>query len=135
MDEKGFLFLAKQEVKRQVGEEVNGVMENLKGELNKALGSFREQKQLEKDRNLSEPNVEEDFVIEGKSDIDFLTGIWSEENQRRSVKAFILLREKLFKKEIEDLKKENALLEAKVVALREFKDSIELKLKGLGEKQ
>jgi len=41
------------------------------------------------------PDDKKDFVIEGKTDVDFLTGIWVNEHQRRSVKALISLRDKL----------------------------------------
>ena len=57
------------------------------------------------------PNKEIDFVIEGKTDVDFLTGVWSNENQRRSIKVLCAyqkaLQEEKHKREKVEMELEN----------------------------
>jgi len=99
------------ELKEQFSKEVEGEMNKAKQEVKKdselvekAVVSLEEFK-----KRIFDTPEEGDIVIEGKTDVDFVTGIWENEHQRRSVKALILLRDR-----IKELEKDNAVLELRL---------------------
>lgn len=112
------------EAKKDLVEGGESIMKELKQEVEKGKKDLIENgldlSELMKSRVFDSPNKEEDLVLEGKSSIDFLTGIWQNEHQRRSIKAFIE-----FDRVNRKLKEENRILKEKVERFNKVKKAME----------